>query len=270
MKRKAGKAYFNELWYQMKSDLRDFIKTGDQEKLHHFRVQVKKLQAFLLLVDQTSPHSKLLKALKPIRQIFKDGGKIREAYLNLQLSSKYGLKNDDFILQQVNDMDKDIKAFIDNSKQYLKTVKAVHAGIEDSLKAVEDEYISEFYKSQLERITVTLNKLEFNEGLHECRKRIKTLLYNRKITAEALQSSLRIDNDYLDKLQEGIGQWHDSLLAIALFSAPGINAKTVVAKIKRQNTRQRKSISNLAADFWKKATFAGQTIDNGQEVRVWV
>lgn len=270
MKRKAGKAYFDELWYQMKGDLRDFIKTGDQEKLHHFRVQVKKLRAFLLLVDHTLPHSRLLKTFKPIRQIFKDGGKIREAYLNLQLSSKYGLQNDDFILQQVNSMDKDIKAFMDNSKHYMKTVRAVHTRIEDGLKAVEGEHISEFYKSQLEQITVALNNLEFNEGLHECRKRIKTLLYNRKIAAGALESSLRIDNDYLDKLQEGIGQWHDNLLAIALFSAPGVNAKNVVAKIKRQNTRQRKSISNLAAHFWKKATFAGQTIDNGQEVRVWV
>ncbi|HTI57534.1 CHAD domain-containing protein [Mucilaginibacter sp.] len=270
MKRKAGKAYFNELWYQMKSDLRDFIKTGDQEKLHHFRVQVKKLRAFLLLVDHTLPHSKLSGAFKPIRRIFKDGGRIREAYLNLQLSSKYGLQNDDFILQQVNGMDKDIKAFMDNSKQYLKTVRTVHAGIEDGLKAVEGENISEFYKGQLEQITVTLHKLEFNEGLHECRKRIKTLLYNRKIAAEALESSLQIDNDYLDKLQEGIGQWHDSLLAIGLFSSPGINDRTVIAKIKRQNARQRKSISNLAHDFWKKATLTEKAINNGQEVRVWV
>jgi len=270
MKLKAGKTYFNDLWYQMKADLRDFLKTGDQEKLHHFRVQVKKLRAFLLLVDHTLPHSKLSKIFKPIRQIFKDGGKIREAYINLQLSSKYELKNEDFILQQVNEMDKDIKAFMDNSKNYMKTVRLVHKELEAGLKEVKGERISEFYKNQLEQIALTLSSLEFNEGLHDCRKKIKTLMYNRKIAQKALESSLQLDNDYLDKLQDHIGEWHDSLLAIVLFSAQGISAKPVVTKIKRQNTMQRKSISNLAGDFWKKATLADQPVNNGQEIRVWV
>jgi CHAD domain-containing protein len=270
MKRKAGKAYFNELWYQMKSDLRDFLKTGDQEKLHHFRVQVKKLRAFLFLIDHTLPHSKLSKLFKPVREIFKDGGKIREAYINIQLSSKYELNSEAFILQQVNDMDKDIKAFMENAKRYLKTIRTVYKELEAGLKPIEGKRISEFYKTQLEQITVTLNKLAFNEDLHDCRKKIKTLIYNRKIAQKALEDSLQLDNDYLDKLQDRIGEWHDSMMAIELFSAPGINAKALITKIKRQNTRQRKLISNLAGDFWRKATLANQTLSNGREARIWV
>ncbi|MGN6639572.1 MAG: CHAD domain-containing protein [Mucilaginibacter sp.] len=252
MKRKTEKAYFNELWDQMTDDLEDFLKTGDQEKLHHFRVQVKKLRALLTLLDMTLK-SKLTKEFKPVKKIFKQGGKIREAYINLQLSSHYELKNDDFILNQVNDMEKEMTDFRHYAKKYLKTIKAVHDELENELKAIDDEKVNEFYKGQLEQIAAALNENQFNDDLHDCRKKIKVLLYNLKIADKALNDNLHLDKEYLDKLQGSIGDWHDTILAMQLFSAPGLNDKPVITRIKQQSSRLRKSIRELAGDFWKKA-----------------
>ena len=45
MKRKTEKVYFDELWEGMTNHLKAFIDAGDQEELHLFRVQVKKIGA---------------------------------------------------------------------------------------------------------------------------------------------------------------------------------------------------------------------------------
>lgn len=258
MKKKTEKAYFNELWDQMTDDLNDFLETGDQEKLHHFRVQVKKLRALLTLLDMTIAKSKLSKEFKPVKKIFKQGGKIREAYINLQLSSHYELKNDDFILNQVNDMEKEMTDFRHHAKKYLKTIKSVHDELEDELKAIDDEKVNEFYKTHLEQIAVALNENQFNDELHNCRKKIKILMYNLKIADKALDDNFQLDKDYLDKLQGSIGDWHDTILAMQLFSAPELNDKPVITRIKQQNSRLRRSIKELSGDFWKKATALAQ------------
>jgi len=254
MKKKTERAYFNELWDEMTASLEDFLKHADQEKLHKFRVQVKKIRALLMLLDVALSQKKLSKNFKPVRKIFKDGGVIREAYINIQLSSHYELKNEEFILEQVNDMEKAIVSFRENAKKYLKVIKTIHSEIENELESIADEQVNEFYKDQLEQIAVTLSLNQFNDALHEARKKIKTLIYNRKVAAKALEGNLDLNHNYLDKLQGQIGDWHDTILAMQLFSAPNLDAKPVVTRIKRQHSRLQRSISKLSADFWKRAT----------------
>ena len=253
MKRKTEKAYFNEEWNDMVGHLNSFIKTGNQDELHQFRVQVKKLRAMLILLDAVSSKNKLTRDFKPVRKIFKQCGLIREAYINMLLTSRYKLNDEEFILGQVNEMEKNILSFKKLAKKHLKTIKSAHADLEHDLKAVDDDSVNEFYKRQLEQIASRLNELQFNESLHDCRKQIKNLVYNRKIAQKALDGKLEIDNDYLDKLQDRIGNWHDNELAMELFSALEKN-KPLITKIKRQNTRLKKSINVLAKDFWGKAT----------------
>jgi CHAD domain-containing protein len=117
MKRKTGKAYFNDLWKHMCNNLEAFVKEGDQEKLHQFRVNVKKIRAFLLLVDETLSQNAFSKQFKPVKKIFKQGGKIREAFINLQMGAQYNLNNEDFNLKQVNEMDSEILSFKKNAKK---------------------------------------------------------------------------------------------------------------------------------------------------------
>ena len=256
MKKKAEKNYLDEEWDRMILHLEGFIETGDQEQLHRFRVQVKKLRAMLLLLDFPSGRQKLSKDFKPIKKIFRHGGLIREAYLNLLLGGRYQLNNEEFVLTMVNEMEANILAFKNNARKYLKIVKAVYTRLEGDLKPVANDRINEFYKIQLEQIALNLSELQFNEELHNCRKRIKILMYNRKIAQNALEGKLQVNTDYLDELQNSIGDWHDNELAIILFSSLGVGAKPAITKIKRQNTKLKKSIQILTRDFWKKATIA--------------
>ena len=261
MKKKTGKAYFNELWELMVAHLDSFLKTGDQEKLHQFRLQVKKLRALLLLLDAASPKSKLSKDFKPVKGIFKQGGAIREAYINLQLSANYGIKDEEFVLNQVNAMERGINEFKVNAKKNLKTIKTVHELLEDKLGAIDDDSINEFYKTQLGQIDKGLDAAKFDDLLHTCRTQIKTLLYNRKIAAKALEGKLNIDIDYLDKLQGRIGDWHDNTLAMDLFSTLESVDKAIIARIKKEDTRLKKAINTLVHDFWNKAVLVEEELN---------
>jgi CHAD domain-containing protein len=256
MKKKTEKAYFNEQWGKMVTHLKAFIEAGDQEELHLFRVQVKRLRAMLVLLDAALPKYKLSKEFKPVREIFKRCGIIRNAYINLQLGIRYHLNNDKFISGQQFIMENGSNEFKESGRKYLKIIKSVHDELKDDLRPVDDNLINKFYKTQLEQIGNALSDLQFNEELHKARKQIKILVYNRKIAYKALDGKLHVNNDYLDKLQDSIGTWHDNDLAIELFSTPELNDKLVISKIKRQNTRIKKSILVLANNFTEKATLA--------------
>ena len=49
MKRKEEQKYVDKHWAALKRGLKDYLQTGDQEALHEFRVEVKKIRAFLVL-----------------------------------------------------------------------------------------------------------------------------------------------------------------------------------------------------------------------------
>lgn len=256
MKKKDEKAYFNDQWKLMLAHFKAFIKTDDQEELHLFRVQVKKLRAMLMLLDIESSKSHLSKDFKPVKQIFKHGGDIRNAYINLQFGVRYQFKNEEFLMNQLYAIESGTNEFKTLGRKYLKAIKDTHHEIADDLRPVNNNAIVEFYKTKLDQVAMALDKLQFNDELHNARKQIKILLYNRKIAHKALDGKLKINSDYLDRLQDLIGNWHDNLLALELFSSPGAVHKSIITKIKRQNTRLKRSIAVLVQDFNKKAILA--------------
>ena len=258
MKKKKEKIYFNDQWDEMNIHLKKFIENGEQEELHLFRVQVKKLRAMLELLEINSAKHPLQRDFKPVRKIFKRCGEIRNAFINLQYGQRFQFKNEDFFMNHLYEIEKGTNEVKELGKQYLKIIKAAHDDIGDDLQHVDNKDIVEFYKAKLYNIGSFLENLQFNDDLHATRKQIKTLMYNRKIAQDALDGKLQISNDYLDKLQTLIGDWHDNVLALELFSSSGFHSKPVISKIKSQNTRLKRSITTLAQDFERKAILTQQ------------
>ena len=237
-----------------------FLETGDQEELHKFRVQIKKLRAMLFLFEKTSKENGLLKYFKPVRKIFKYAGQIRDAHTNLQLGERYHLKNEQFAEGQLKIIEDGTSEFRSNGPQFLKNIKTAHKRLKKQLQKVNDSQIADYYKHQLSNIATNLAVSGFTEDMHTNRKLIKILVYNHKLAEKALNGSLPFNAAYLDKLQEAIGKWHDNLLAEELFSTPELNDKPIVSKIKKVNSGIKRTITNLADDFLKKATSVEQIV----------
>lgn len=253
MKKKEEAKHLDKEWKAMGTHLANFLETGDQEALHKFRVQIKKLRAMLSLFEGTSDQPGLLKSFKPVRKIFKHAGTVRDAYMNLQLGEMYAIKNDAFSLSQQRIIDEGTVEFRQNGKKFIKDIKQAYKLLKKQLPGVENHAVAGYYKKQLRAIATNLAVSGFTEDMHTNRKLIKILVYNHKLAEKALNGTVPFNAPYLDKLQEAIGKWHDNLVAVQLFSSPELNDKPVVNKINRKNASIKRSITALAQDFMKKA-----------------
>ncbi|MDB5131412.1 MAG: hypothetical protein JWR02_1161 [Mucilaginibacter sp.] len=256
MKKKQEAKYLDKEWKELDSRLKAFLQSGDQEELHQFRVQTKKLRALLNLLEHASRQHGLLKEFKPVRKIFKYAGHIRDAYTNLQLSSRYAVKNETFKAGQQRIIEEGTLEFREKAKKHIKKIDDAYKQLKKQLPHVDNSAIAEFYKKQLEQIADSLETPRFTEDMHTNRKLIKILMYNRKLADKALNGSFKFNTGYLDQLQNSLGEWHDNIVAAELFSSPEVDDKHAATLIKKKNNNIKRKIRSLASDFMNKATAA--------------
>ncbi|MHB8208917.1 CHAD domain-containing protein [Mucilaginibacter sp.] len=237
MKKRDELKYLKMLLKRVHSSLKAYDKKGEQEKLHEFRVEVKKIKAFLILADSAAPKSRLLKKFKPIDRIFRRAGKIRSASINMKInSSVIPIKQRQ---QQLSIAD---QKFRRNRRHDMEKIKHAGKQLEGSIKSINNIHISLFYEKHLQQISGFLKQGDFSGSLHECRKQLKILLYNYRLVGPLLV--IKLNERYLDQLQQAIGDWHDTVEA-ASGTATGLNG------------RQKQSmavVSDLATDFYARAT----------------
>jgi CHAD domain-containing protein len=251
MKKRDEIRYFDKEWKDMKVHLKSFFKKEQQEDLHRFRVEVKKIRAFLILSESTSHHSKLTRCFKPVRQIFKQAGEIRNAYMNQELGRAQQIHNDEFMSRQYQLQVIAEKKFKSKKVRFLGKLKGTHRVLKKKIKPVSDLHISLFYQTWLEQIADSLAELKFDEQLHTCRKRIKILIYNYRLARVVPKIGFNVD--YLERVQTAIGDWHDHLLAMALFSSDEVKDIAAVTRLKKQDSKLKRNIIALTKDFYNQA-----------------
>ncbi|NEU09806.1 CHAD domain-containing protein [Flavihumibacter sp. R14] len=231
-----------------------FLATREQDALHQLRVQIKKLKALLVLFAINKKNIKLWKVFQPIRKIFHDAGLIRDAHIHLQLADEFGIKHSAFNQQQAQLMSDETAKFCEAGRKYFKDIKRTGKKLRSELRRIDSNHITNFYRSELDAIALTLEKREFNEEMHECRKQVKTLLYNQKRVAKVVNGNFDINAPYLNQVQEALGRWHDSILARDLFSTQLPDERHAINQLNRQISVQEKAIARISGNFWKKVT----------------
>lgn len=260
MKKKEEKKYINKKWKGLKARIQTFLTTSDQQELHRFRVQVKKLKALIQLLQSDKKNDQLLQDFKPVKRIFRQAGNIRNAYVNLQLSEQYQLHSPAFTARQQQIMEQGSIEFKTKSFKHIKKLKRTHKRINRDVHRLDDKAIQQFYKDNLTEIEAFLQNIVFDEQLHDCRKKIKLLLYNQKLAGSTLPKALRLNADYLNQLQDSIGRWHDNALAIDLFKLDDKPNKGVLAKLRKNDRELRQEIIALCADFKARVTAPAEKV----------
>ena len=254
MKKKEQIAYFEQQWKEMKDCLCAFILEGKQDDLHSFRVQIKRLRAYFILFEAADDKNRVLEFFKPVRKIFKHAGEIRNAHVNLLLGQKYKIQHEQFEITQRQIIENGLNDFKLQGIRYLKKIDRSHKSVINHLGPINKKQIKKFYARQLDQIASELARNEFNDELHASRSKIKILVYNHKLIGENPEQALQFNIDYLDDLQGNIGDWHDNILAIELFSSDEVNDRPVAARITKKNAKLQNHITALADDFLQKAT----------------
>ena len=252
MKKKDQLNYFRHEWAKLKTDLKTFDKKGKQEALHRFRVQVKKLRAFLVLADSGENSHNLEKQLKPVRKIFKAAGVIRNAYITHELSKEYQQEPTAFMRGQHRLMEESTAQFQSASTEHLARIRNTRRRLKKVIPRFSNVHLSMYYRQQLEKIALCLKPQQSEASLHDCRKQIKILIYNYSLVKPAIR--LAFNEGYLEQVQTAIGEWNDKQVAIELFSREEANSAPVVESMKNELKQLKRKISGLIKDFYNRAT----------------
>lgn len=220
----------------MRFHLKSFLKKEEEEELHRFRLQVKRITAFLMLLDQVSPHSKLTRCFRPVKKVFKRAGKLRNRYILFKL-----------IPRQLP-MHKSLRKFQSFADSNWKKIRKTHLKLIRNVKPAKQATIQRFYHHQLQQISSSLAGVISDDLLHESRKQIKGLLYNYKPFSNILDMDLNIS--YLKVLEEAIGKWHDQLI---ISNLPDKYANFISRTEGDSLGALRSDISKLTPNFYQQA-----------------
>jgi CHAD domain-containing protein len=192
-------------------------KTADIEAIHEMRVCLKRLNTlFRILNYDKKSNFRLKKCFKPVRQIFKKSGPVRDFQVQVQLVEQ--LKKVFFIDDKLSKLISDER---DNLVvEYLKIAKSFNLlKAKRSFKIIK-RYLTNWHDAELGKQLETFEQSRFSAiekysnpdnkayNLHSARKMIKDLAY----ISEMLKSDTKLDNSSLVKYKEAghiLGEWHD-------------------------------------------------------------
>ncbi len=253
MKKKAEKKYLKKRFKRLIIHLLSFLKTEKAEDLHAMRVEIKKMKAMLTMLEKITSKHKTSKNFRPITKVFKLAGQIRESHINLEIGKHYHIRNHMFLDYQNQLLNESVEELKSNVFKYIKKVKHARKNvIKHHVAYVKGRELIKFYDDEIRQISQAIKNVAFSEELHECRKRIKTLVYNYKFAQKTTGNGLKLNLQYLDSVQTQIGDWHDKILDIELFKPLGEGEKDVINEMKKENIVQEKNLVNLNKDFFYK------------------
>lgn len=177
---------------------------------HKLRIELKKLNAFLDLVNYSSKDFRKKKIFKPFKQVFRQAGKVRELQLQEAMLKKYFPHNSipgyKTLLRKSRLKQTRIFFLLFDPKMFTQ-VKNKFTEIDSFLPKIKAKTATTYLDSEIKKIKNLINKSPLQkEHLHELRKRLKTLSNNR--------SSLSMDErkdpvPKKDGLPRLLGDWHD-------------------------------------------------------------
>jgi CHAD domain-containing protein len=256
MKKSHEKRYVKKAWHKMTTHFKGFAKTCAQEDLHQFRVEIKKLRAFFTLFESCSGKQHVIKHFKPVKKIFKKAGEVRNNFINLRLANEYSLNDEHFTSEQQHEMAMKAAEMQQEGDKLIRRIKRTERRLIEDLKMIRNKVIVNFYKQTLYKISHQLSQHQFSEELHNCRKQIKYLLYNYHLLPKAVKKNVPLNTDYLDRLQNSIGNWHDHVLAVRLFTDYEVNTTNINQRLSLENGQLEQNVLTLADQFWKRVTAA--------------
>jgi CHAD domain-containing protein len=249
IKKKSLQVYLEKRFSQIENHLTTFSVTNNQEELHQFRVSVKKLKAMITLLERTIPSKKIIGHFGPLKRIFKHAGEIRATYVELLLMKQYALKGKNYYMEQEKTIALKSKEFGKKKAQHLATLKRVKKRILSDVKGIHNKNIQHYIKKQLNDLDNYFSSEDDVNQYHKARMVLKNLFFNYSLFPEKLKVKLNLNQNYLNKLQDTIGKWHDTEIVMS-HVAPNITSKNLKLDILKKRERTLfQNTKNLAKHF---------------------
>jgi CHAD domain-containing protein len=228
---------------------------------HYFRVEVKKLRAFMRLVNfSRGVHEH--KIPKPLKKYYRLVGDIRNLQLHQQriksLSNDLLIGNPEQYLKGLSEEEKALKKKA-KKKKSLSFKDFEKRLLDDTPQELTEEAKTQFAEMNIVRLTqIVMLPIYYDETLHDIRKLIKNLMYNYDYLGEQVNLIIPFplnDPAFLESLADTLGNFHDLSLAIFFLSTSHLNhaseekERRMICELKNHLSVRKDNLKNELCDL---------------------
>lgn len=214
------------------------------------RVEVKKLKAFVSLLQQGTRHQIQVKGLK---KLYKQAGVIRTVEINRKILQELSLAYKEFEEKQQQSLKEASTTFCQNESHYQDNIHRLQNNLEQSINHIKSEKVATFFQQGIEKLSLFFSAASMDaEALHSARKEVKNLMYLHALLPASLAASLRLNTSYLDSLQSKLGDWHDKMVTLSLLETMDNTDALRLQQLKASCAEALHEIRELACGFEQK------------------
>lgn len=244
LKKSKQRRYLEKKDKQWQQELDAYGASRDPEAIHRLRIAVKKIKAVARFAQDCGGRD-AMKDFNLLKKMYRQAGAIRDAGNHLVLLERVQTAPEFFKREQQQVQQEASDVFVDSIKAYRKKGKKAARRLLADVRSVPVDCIKDWYAAELIKIAILLNAS--GDELHDARKGLKTLLYVYSLLPSRVARELSLDREYLDQLQDAIGEWHDAFVVATTLSGKelcGAQAMTATSRDKENTVR------TLAAEFY--------------------
>jgi len=218
-----------------------FDESRDEKALHRLRLEVKKIRALVELAKVRSGKRAAVH-VSGLKKMFRLAGVIRDAGSRVRFLEERHLLSEEHREGQARSIRMATEKFTAKIHQYRKKGKKASKRLQTAMHPIHAGRVLRWYAGEIIRTGVLLSG--GGDELHQARKKIKMMLYVQKILPAAIAERVGLNRDFLDELQEAIGQWHDAVVAMTDWAVPeGLHS------VHRECVDKEQAVRRLAEQF---------------------
>ncbi|WP_281323111.1 CHAD domain-containing protein [Flavobacterium aestivum] len=229
----------NLLYYHVSDHLKSlekhlyaYSKDRKPKHLHLLRLDIKVTKALFSFAEDlyNEPYSAI-----ELKSVFQKTGEIRE--IQIISSSKHlpgklirELKKKESFLR---------KQFRKDIPKYIKFIESFRKEVNLPSALPDKQIIKDYFESGLKKANQDFQNQD-REGLHQFRKSIKKLMFVYNVLPKKIKKEVNLDEQHINKLQEKVGNWHDTYSSIEFLSYQSFKKKSAeyISKLKQKEMRQ--------------------------------
>jgi len=209
-KKKQG-AYIKKRIDYIKIQFSNFCLQQDPEAIHQLRVELKKLNALLIFINECNRSKKSIPHLKSLEKLHKKAGQIRKSQLLQSTIERYQISNVNTEIISLNNTSQLITELIDKQSFYIKEIELFEKNYKRYLVDIKNKKNQTVIKKAIKKLHHVFTKGGSENQLHSSRKKIKSLIFIQKILPQKLVFLFNFDLKYLKEIENEIGEWNDLL-----------------------------------------------------------
>jgi CHAD domain-containing protein len=216
----------------IKKHLCAYAKNGKPKHLHLFRLDIKIINALFSFAENlyNEPYSAI-----ELKSVYQKTGEIRE--IQIIGSSKHFPKKLICELKKKESLLK--KKFQKVIPRYIKFIENFRKCIVFPSVLPDKQVVNLYFERELTKANQSFQNKD-REGLHQFRKIIKKLMFIYDVLPKKIRKEVNLDKKNINKLQEKVGNWHDTYSSIEFLFCqyPKQKSAKYISKLKQKEIRQ--------------------------------